>query len=103
MTGQLPAVFLTIEHFPRKHISLAVNSSINYSQVYFLIIIKSNIILTAIKCVIHKSSNESNDRPVMDFYIIHGLILCLWPTLKKGQNFFGILVSSLQLSTFVNV
>ena len=42
----------------------------------------------------------------MDFYIIHGLILCLWPTLKKGQNLFGILVSSLQLTelnTFIIV
>ena len=34
----------------------------------------------------------------MDFYIIHGLILCLLPTLKKGQNLFGILVSILQLT-----
>ena len=37
-------------------------------------------------------------RYLMDFYIIHGLILCLWQTLKKGQNLFGILVSSLQLT-----
>ena len=34
----------------------------------------------------------------MDFYIIHGLILCRLPTLKKGQNLFAILVSSLQLT-----
>ena len=34
----------------------------------------------------------------MDFYIIHGLILCLWSTPKKGQNLFGILVSSLQIT-----
>ena len=39
----------------------------------------------------------------MDFYIIHGLILCLWQTLKKGQNLFGILVSSLQPNTFIIV
>ena len=38
---------------------------------------------------------------VMDLYIIHGLILCLLPTLKKGQNLSGILVSSLQLNTFI--
>ena len=34
----------------------------------------------------------------MDFYIIHGLILCLWPTLKKRPNLLGILVSSLQFT-----
>ena len=39
----------------------------------------------------------------MDLYIIHGLILCLVPTLKKGQNLFDILVSSLQLYTFIIV
>ena len=42
----------------------------------------------------------------MDFYIIHGLILCLLPTLKIRQNLFGILVSSLQLTelnTFINI
>ena len=40
---------------------------------------------------------------IIDFYIIHGLILCLLSTLKKGQNLFGILVSSLQLIIFIIV
>ena len=39
----------------------------------------------------------------MDFYIIHGLILCFLPTPKKDQNLLGILVSSLQLNTFIVV
>ena len=32
----------------------------------------------------------------MDFYIIHGLILCLWPTLKKRPKF--IRYSSIQFT-----
>ena len=35
--------------------------------------------------------------------IIHGLILCLLPTLKRGQNLFGILVSNLQVNIFIIV